>query len=496
MTSHVFWEKWEFWQILTLSDNIQFSKQTRKEESCHYLQTLSGLTVALSTGACLSLDTTFKSVGKATVTDKKSSQKLGVAPPNMIIADNCCYICIAILSVFPGVHIGLNVLHFIMRYLASVLNGIKNPLCSVVAQEVSNAVLKTEASKNGQMAEYRDKFEQEVLLQRMFEKWAEKGGVWSEAASKVHADQLAHVKKGCLSRMRQDIRSDGSQIEGSHNGMELTNEVLFKWSQNSENAGTFGGLFQIKAEDPNLEDNSIFDPPKCNDNLEPKYVLASMNIDLALLFLPQAPEASSLFTLDNNATTSVMQIGPPKCKVTFCDLTGDDALASEGPTVKRGRLLSPYLPAEHQQAGTKRIQDGQMVLKGKEQTSHVDSNDQPEIIPKTNVFTSTNHDQHIISKTNVFTSTNQTSSKAIQGNQALNPIDKFFTSQKDNEFYLFMDMHLEQKWTLFGMTSRKWVQATKDYYAQLEGLNKSIGQQPYKRSLAPCLKNSVTLRLS
>ncbi|EGO02552.1 hypothetical protein SERLA73DRAFT_70058 [Serpula lacrymans var. lacrymans S7.3] len=209
----------------------------------------------------------------------------------------------------------------------------------------------------------------------------------------------------------------------------------------SENAGTFGGLFQIKAEDPNLEDNSIFDPPKCNDNLEPKYVLASMNIDLALLFLPQAPEASSLFTLDNNATTSVMQIGPPKCKVTFCDLTGDDALASEGPTVKRGRLLSPvsasplkaltkYLPAEHQQAGTKRIQDGQMVLKGKEQTSHVDSNDQPEIIPKTNVFTSTNHDQHIISKTNVFTSTNQTSSKAIQGNQALNPIDKFFTSQK------------------------------------------------------------------
>ena len=34
----------------------------------------------------------------------------------------------------------------------------------------------------------------------------------------VHADQLGHVKKGCLARHRQDIASDGSCIEGSHKG--------------------------------------------------------------------------------------------------------------------------------------------------------------------------------------------------------------------------------------------------------------------------------------
>ncbi|EGO25000.1 hypothetical protein SERLADRAFT_469050, partial [Serpula lacrymans var. lacrymans S7.9] len=50
----------------------------------------------------------------------------------------------------------------------------------------------------------------------MFEKWAEKGGVWSAAASKVHADQFAHIKKGCLMRVWQDIRSDRSRIEGLH----------------------------------------------------------------------------------------------------------------------------------------------------------------------------------------------------------------------------------------------------------------------------------------
>lgn len=34
----------------------------------------------------------------------------------------------------------------------------------------------------------------------------------------VHQEQLKHVRKGCLERSQQDIRSDGSRIEGSHKG--------------------------------------------------------------------------------------------------------------------------------------------------------------------------------------------------------------------------------------------------------------------------------------
>lgn len=34
----------------------------------------------------------------------------------------------------------------------------------------------------------------------------------------THQDQLAHVMKGCLARTRDDVRSDGSRIEGSHKG--------------------------------------------------------------------------------------------------------------------------------------------------------------------------------------------------------------------------------------------------------------------------------------
>lgn len=34
----------------------------------------------------------------------------------------------------------------------------------------------------------------------------------------VYTDQMNHVRKGCLARKRQDVRSDGSRIEGSHKG--------------------------------------------------------------------------------------------------------------------------------------------------------------------------------------------------------------------------------------------------------------------------------------
>ncbi len=121
------------------------------------------------------------------------------------------------------------------RYTVVVLNGKKNPLIEAVAKDVSNALLKTRAS-GGNLAEYRDKYEAEAMLQMVFEKYSKIGGVWTAAAAKVssmrheldwigltyhgphqvHADQLAHVKKGCLERRRQDIAADGSRIEGSH----------------------------------------------------------------------------------------------------------------------------------------------------------------------------------------------------------------------------------------------------------------------------------------
>ncbi|KAF9239575.1 hypothetical protein BU15DRAFT_46587 [Melanogaster broomeanus] len=103
------------------------------------------------------------------------------------------------------------------RYVAVVLNASKNPHRVVVAADITNAILKTHAT-DGKGAEYWNKTEQEEKLIAAFDKWERKGTVWSAAAQKVHQEQLKHVRKGCLTRRRQDIRSDGSRIEGSHKG--------------------------------------------------------------------------------------------------------------------------------------------------------------------------------------------------------------------------------------------------------------------------------------
>ncbi|RDX47536.1 hypothetical protein OH76DRAFT_1456744 [Lentinus brumalis] len=142
---------------------------------------------------------------------------LGAPMPEMFVADNCCHVRSAIQKVFPGAHVCLDVYHLLGRYLAVVLNGTKNPYRGEVAKDVVDSILKNRAGKDGHRhARYYNRTEQEHRLKEMYEKWARKGGVWSFAAAKVHADQLAHVQKGCLERTREDLACDGSRIEGSH----------------------------------------------------------------------------------------------------------------------------------------------------------------------------------------------------------------------------------------------------------------------------------------
>ncbi|KAG1809841.1 uncharacterized protein HD556DRAFT_1223238 [Suillus plorans] len=77
-------------------------------------------------------------------------------------------------------------------------------------------ILKKHA-EHGCGAEYLDRGEQEWHLVAAFDKWAEKG-MWLAAAQKVHQEQLKHVQKECFERLDQDIRSDGSHVEGTHKG--------------------------------------------------------------------------------------------------------------------------------------------------------------------------------------------------------------------------------------------------------------------------------------
>ncbi|KAJ6452711.1 hypothetical protein C8R47DRAFT_1256076 [Mycena vitilis] len=206
-----------------------FVDGTRAKESC----------------ICLSVDNTFKAAGKATVVNtskartrpmkggilsvlnelneivawrfcqsaspaemyevlvglKNRCNELGVPFPDMLVSDNCCQIDKEVRRALPDIQICLDVFHFMMRYLAAIINGMSNPHRGEVAADIRNAILKNSASK-GVLAKHWSKEEQESKMRAVY----------------VHAAQLKHLQKGCLSRRNQDIASDGSRIESSHKG--------------------------------------------------------------------------------------------------------------------------------------------------------------------------------------------------------------------------------------------------------------------------------------
>ncbi|TFY52964.1 hypothetical protein EVG20_g10326 [Dentipellis fragilis] len=230
---------------------LEYIDRTRKEEAALIMKTLAG--------DCLVMDHTFRAADKATVVShdgtrtklmkggllsviNESSQilswrlcqsgahaeivellrglrrrydALGHGYPDMITVDNCCTVRNTIHKVFPTTNVVLDIHHFLARYLVTTLGGTKNQHRAAVARDIVDAMLISRTSKN-EPAKYWSKEEQESRLQTMFEKWSAIGGVWSAASSDAHAVQLQHVKLRCLACSRQDVRSDGSRIESTH----------------------------------------------------------------------------------------------------------------------------------------------------------------------------------------------------------------------------------------------------------------------------------------
>ncbi|KAM6489712.1 hypothetical protein JOM56_014735, partial [Amanita muscaria] len=238
---------------------LDFVRRTREQEAAEYLRSTTAIT--------LSFDNTYHAASKATLTDKdgkkvklmkggilsalnerneivswrfcqtqangeieellggiqKRCNALGVQDPEMVVVDNCCHVRHAVERALPNASTVLDVWHFIMRYIATIVSSKQSAYRARVAEEVSSCVLKSRA-ENGELARYWDRHEQESRLERMFAKWAAEG-VWSAAGQKVHLEQLKHVRKGCLERTRDDVRSDGSRIEASHKGWNSLQRV-------------------------------------------------------------------------------------------------------------------------------------------------------------------------------------------------------------------------------------------------------------------------------
>lgn len=121
----------------------------------------------------------------------------------MVVVDNCCHVRNFIVKAMPEICVLLDVYHFLMRsvlfvcrdrfvtdavfgrYLATIINGTKNPHRAQVANDISGSILKKKANGKGGSAEYWTKEEQAKRLSDVYQKWSEKGNVWSAASAKV-----------------------------------------------------------------------------------------------------------------------------------------------------------------------------------------------------------------------------------------------------------------------------------------------------------------------
>ncbi|KAF8054908.1 hypothetical protein FPV67DRAFT_1681291 [Lyophyllum atratum] len=594
---------------------LDFVKQTREDESSDYARTLQGI--------CLSFDNTFSSAKKATVVNKDKERKrmmkggifsilnekneiicwrlcqtasagemrevlkgiveryriLGIDLPEMLVADNCCTVRGSALQVMPLVKVLLDVYHFLMRYVVEVINGAKNPLRSLVAKDITDAILKRRAGK-GVLAEYWNKEEQEERLVAAYNKWAEKGNVWGPGAATAHSNQLGHVRKGCLARPRQDIPSDGSRIEGSHKGWnslqrtqpsgievfsalghdfvlrrnvrvalahgassssfigsthgshhirlvdyaaQLFNE-LFKCEKKtsiknsqptlprvasgevfglvrSEEADTFGGLLTIKDEPDDLEESPedlldrIISDESCDVNV-PECIGEGSALDSSFVDLTQemprvrsdaeaqAPAMRAPAMNMSGPSTPLQRslnkrkFGADPCDIEVFDVDAESSSVctseTQPPLAKRLRqdnkpqienlseatVLAPVVESDSQDTAG-RTTGVQSFFKARKTRSSSCASLEPSSLPSLAIIASTTATSNSVTAM----------APSLDAPLKLSSNHPNLTrSQGNDEFFLFMDLRLEEGWASFNMNAQRWVAATDAYNRRLQAL--------------------------
>ncbi|KIM49769.1 hypothetical protein M413DRAFT_59878, partial [Hebeloma cylindrosporum] len=396
----------------------------------------------------------------------------------------------------PSIQIVLDVYHFMMRYLGTIINGTKNPHRSEVARDIRDAILQSGSNK-GSLAKYWSKEEQEKRLCATYEKWSQRGSVWSAAASKVHADQLTHVRKGCLARHRQDIASDGSRIEGSHKG----------WNSLQRAHPSGIEVYSALAHDFVLRRNIRILLSHKKTNTQPS------STDL-LIFWSSGSHHINLLRHLADSFNSLLDNQPQNVRATlshlpvFQDIKTREIFGlvrSEHSESFGGLIIKEEVNDEDDQV-LQELSQRMLENDGRETDVMASFTAVPEslsIIERPSTMQNTSvaatsalkrkvspifkkpslpicHTSTSSASNNAFNTPLPTSSSSLTRSQLIfsvaTSIDtRSLAIERGDEFYLFMDMRDTHQWSSFTMTSHKWVAATKLYNAALLESRKSKG---------------------
>ncbi|EPQ51434.1 hypothetical protein GLOTRDRAFT_22104, partial [Gloeophyllum trabeum ATCC 11539] len=387
----------------------------------------------------------------------------------------------------------LDVFHFVARYTACIIGGTKNPLRAVVAQDISAAILKKGATKEAG-ASYWPKEDQEARITAAFDKWARHGGVWSAAASRVHAEQLSHIRKGCLARPREDIRTDGSRIESTHRG--------FNGLQRSFTSGLV--MFAALCHDFVLRRNIRVASALKGPDVFVKSLFGSHHLHL----VDRVAQLWNDLSSDKKVPKMANQVYDPLPRLQIVDsgerfgIVGSDYTATFGGFLKvkdepedelldltseeaRGRIediiqdlnIDPRLlnqPEDRtQEAPGAWLSHTALTEPGKKLTfklegQRADGKGMHNAFGcLTRALANSSSDKLSARLPLPDGSTKMTRSELLFSVSTGINI-RSLTINNNEEFFLFMDMRAEEKWVSFQMTSKKWVLATEKYNKRLE----------------------------
>ncbi|KAI0742908.1 hypothetical protein C8Q80DRAFT_1053238, partial [Daedaleopsis nitida] len=437
---------------------------------------------------------------------KRRLNLLGCAEPEVAVADNCCHVKHAIRRVFPDIAVCLDVWHFMMRYITCLAGGTKNMYRSQVADDLVGAILKTRAQDKAP-AVYWSQEEQERRLEQVFKKWADHGDVWTVAAQKAHLEQLGHVQKGCLARPRDDVRSDGSRIEGAHKGwnglqrshasgletltylchdfvnrrnirieststhpppfiasthgshhLRLVNACAKQWNalitSMQVKGRTLPAGIQSRPEMPMIHSGETFGLMKMSVETAAHYALASIK---------QEPEddmldLSSLDILDSDCVLQELGIDPSalhqplvasamasSSAVREFPMHSDDLLTTSGFYMTRSQSTMPSTNFFAPRAYSKFVCSTP--------TSITPRLPIPEIVGATR-------------SQRLFSIATGIDSRCL----------RFSSTCDSNEFFAFMDLRAKKQWASFKMTPFDWVWAASEYNYEIEKINVKLGK--------------------
>ncbi|KAL6303302.1 hypothetical protein BKA93DRAFT_818125 [Sparassis latifolia] len=436
---------------------------------------------------------------------KRRDRLLGVPDPSMAVADNCCFVRAAVKKPMPEISVVLDVWHFMKRYLICVNNGTKNPYRQDVARDIIDAILKTPAD---------NKEQQEKRLMEAYEKWEEKGGVWSAAAAKAHEEQLSHVRKGCLARPRQDIASDGSHIEGSHkgwNGLQrsfasgievltalghdhvLRRNIRVAFNSSHMSLEQFlqstRGSHHIRLVDGVAKLwNVILDDTKTvrTRNLRPlpELQIIDSGETFGLIRAEYATSYHNLADIKEEPYEDLLDLSELDCP------DADEVLRSIDPELCPQPVKEPVSTStvltDHSDTPSCTHHTEASSSSGSGSATSPITIEAPSLEYAASPVAVTVTSDHM-ETTAVGQMLPSLMIKGLTRSQQIFSITTSINANSlriltDTEFYLFMDMRVEGKWRSFNMTPRKWVIAAEAYNTRLEALNHGKGLSTIRKT--------------